>query len=85
MEVDLETGFLEAINLAVAEWSYTQELDYEQIPFKCRFCHGYGHFARNCKKKGEEDNANEKMSSRILFRKQEIPTQDPKRSSKKAK
>ena len=60
VEVDLETGLLEAINLTVVEWSYTQELDYEQIPFKCRFCHGYGHFARNCKKKGEEDNDNEK-------------------------
>ena len=63
VEVDLETGLPEAINLTVAVWSHTQELDYEQIPFKCRFCHGYGHFARNCKKKGDEEKANEKMSS----------------------
>ena len=28
--------------------------------FKCRFCHGYGHFARNCKKKYEKENVKEK-------------------------
>ena len=38
----------------MAEWSHIQELDYEQLPFKCQHCHGYGHFARNCKKKAEE-------------------------------
>ena len=50
VEVDLEIGLPEAIQLTVADWSYTQELDYEQILFKCRFFHGYGHFSRNCKK-----------------------------------
>ena len=55
VEVDLETGLLEAINLTVVDWSHIHELDYEQIPFKCRFCHGYGHFARNCEKKSEEE------------------------------
>jgi hypothetical protein len=29
-------------------------LDYEQL-FKCRYFHGYGHFARHCKKKSEEE------------------------------
>ena len=50
VEVDLKIGLPKAIQLIVADWSYTQELDYEQISFKCRFCHGYGHFARNYKK-----------------------------------
>ena len=45
VEVDLEIGLPEAINLIVAQWSNIQKLDYKQIPFKCRFCHGYGHFA----------------------------------------
>ena len=50
VEVDLENGLLEVINLKVAEWSHIQELDYEQTSFKCIFCHGYGHFSQNCKK-----------------------------------
>lgn len=54
VEVDLEEGLPEAINLTVAGWSYVQELDYEQLPFKCRHCHSHGHFAKNCKKRAEE-------------------------------
>ena len=54
VEVDLEEGVLEAIKLTVAEWTHTQVLDYEQIPFKCWHFHGYMHFARHCKNKSEE-------------------------------
>lgn len=54
MEVDLEEGLPEAIKVTVTGWSHIQELDYKQIPFKCRHCHGYGNFARYCKKKTEE-------------------------------
>jgi hypothetical protein len=54
VEVDLEEGLPEAINLTAAGWTYVQELDYEQLPFKCRHCHGHGHFAKHCKKKAEE-------------------------------
>jgi hypothetical protein len=54
VEVDLEEGLPEAINLTVAGWTHVQELDYEQLPFKCRHCHGHGHFAKHCKKKSEE-------------------------------
>ena len=60
VEVDLEIGLHEAINLTVADWSYIQELDYEQIPFKCRFCHDYDHFAKNCKKGTKDDLEKEK-------------------------
>ena len=55
VEVDLETVLPEAINLTVADWAHIQELDYEKNPFKCRFCHGYDHFARNCKKKSKDE------------------------------
>ena len=55
MEVDLELGLPEAINLKVSYWSHIQELDYQQIPFKCRYFHEHGHFARYCKKKAEEE------------------------------
>ena len=54
VEVDLEEGLLEAIKLTVAGWTHVQELDYEQLPFKCRHCHGHGHFAKHCKKRAEE-------------------------------
>ena len=60
VEVDLEVGFPEAIKFIVADWSHVQELDYEQLPFKCRHCHGYGHFSRSCKKKVDEEDAKEK-------------------------
>ena len=54
VEVDLEEGLPEAIKLTVAGWTHVQELDYEQLPFKCRHCHGHGHFAKHCKKRAEE-------------------------------
>ena len=54
MEVDLEVGLLEAIKITIVDWSRIQELDYEQLIFKCTHCHEYGHFARHCKKKEEE-------------------------------
>jgi hypothetical protein len=60
VEVDLEVGLPEAIKLSVADWTHIQELDYEQLPFKCRHCHEYGHFARYCKKKNEEATEKEK-------------------------
>jgi hypothetical protein len=54
VEVNLEKGLPEAIKLSLGEWCHIQELDYEQIPFKCLRCHAYGHFARNCPKASEE-------------------------------
>lgn len=51
----MEIGLPEAIKLTVADWMYIQELDYEQLPFKCRYCHGYGILPRIVKKKGEKE------------------------------
>jgi hypothetical protein len=54
VEVDLEVGLPEAVKLKVGEWQHLQKLDYEQLPFKCRGCHDYGHFQRNCPKSLQE-------------------------------
>ena len=35
VEVDLEVGLLEQIKITITDWMHIQELDYEQIPFKC--------------------------------------------------
>ena len=36
-----------------------QAVDYEQIPFKWKYCHKYGHFAKSCPKKPEKANPEE--------------------------
>ena len=55
----LEIGLPEAVKLKVGEWKHLQTLDYEQLPFKCRGCHEYGHFQRNCPKTPNTDKAGE--------------------------
>jgi hypothetical protein len=55
VEVDLEVGLPEAVKLKVGDWQHFQKLDYEQLPFKCRGCHEYGHFQRNCPKIPNEE------------------------------
>jgi hypothetical protein len=59
VEVDLEVGLLEAIKINVGSWTHVQKLDYEQLPFKCRKCHVYGHFARGCPSNGEVEKGKE--------------------------
>jgi hypothetical protein len=48
VEVDLEKGPPEAIQLTLDDWSYMQQLDYEQIQFKFKACHEYRHFTKIC-------------------------------------
>jgi hypothetical protein len=69
VEVDLEVGLPEAITLQVGSWTHLQKLDYEQLPFKCRKCHVYGHFARGCPTnkeamQGQEDGWNQVKRSK---------------------
>ena len=53
----------------MVDWSHIQELDYEQLPFKCCHYHGYGHFARNCKKKAKDILVLEKYEKWTLIQK----------------
>ena len=50
VEVDIEKGLPEAINLSMEGWIHLQTVDYKQIPFKCKVCHEYGHFSKFCPK-----------------------------------
>ena len=47
VEVDMEAGLPEVVKLAVGEWHHYKKLDYEQLPFKFRHCHEYGHFQKS--------------------------------------
>lgn len=49
VEVDLEKCFPSKILLSHGSWNHVQQLDYNQLPFKCRVFHEYGHFERDCK------------------------------------
>lgn len=60
IEVDLEASLPEAIKLTVGAWSHFQKLNCEQLPFKCRVCHEYGHFHRNRPKNQEAQLEKEK-------------------------
>ena len=45
--MDLSRELPEAISLNWEDEEWIQPLDYEQLPFRCRLCHEYGHFGRN--------------------------------------
>ena len=85
VEVDLEIGLPEAIKLTIVEWSHIQEVDYEKIPFKCRLCHGYGHFPRNCKKKSEDEKVIEKEDQWLQVQKAGNQNQGSRRKGKENK
>ena len=40
--------------LSIDGWNHLQIVDYEKIPFKCKYYHEYGHFAKSCPKKPEK-------------------------------
>ena len=46
--LDLSKELPKAINLSWEDEEWLQPIDYEQIPFRCRKCHEYGHLGRNC-------------------------------------
>lgn len=50
VEVDLEKGLLEALQINLDGWSHHQTLDYEQILYKYNACHVYGHFCQKLSK-----------------------------------
>lgn len=55
VEVNLGKGLPEAIKIKVDHWIHIQRSDYEQIPFKCKVCHEYGHSSNRWLKKQESE------------------------------
>ena len=45
--MDLSRELPEAISLNWEDEEWIQPIDYEQLPFRCRLCHEYGHLRRN--------------------------------------
>jgi len=72
VEVDLGKGLLEAIKLKVDDWSHIQQLDYEQIPFKCEVCHEYGHFANRCTKLIDVENGSQEEQWEMVKKKKTV-------------
>ena len=44
----------EVVNLYMDGWEHMQKVDYEQLPFKCKKFHEYGHFVKNFPKAAQE-------------------------------
>ena len=48
--MDFSKELPEAITLNWEDEEWTQPIDYEKLPFRCRHCHDYGHIGRKCPK-----------------------------------
>ncbi|XP_059068311.1 uncharacterized protein LOC131040439 [Cryptomeria japonica] len=48
VEVDLNNRLRDSMEICMGSSSWTQQLDYETLPFRCRICHEYGHLHRRC-------------------------------------
>jgi hypothetical protein len=58
IEMDVSGALPEAISLEFRDEEWIQNIDYEQIPFRCRRCHEHGHLIREfpLNKKQEAEN-----------------------------
>lgn len=74
VEVDLGKGLPETIKIKVDEWSHIQQLNYEQIPFKCKVCPEYGHFSNRCIKIINVDNNTQDQQWEVVKKKKSTPS-----------
>jgi len=49
VNINVREGLGEEVDLVFGPFHHTQKLDYENIPFRCRRCHEYGHLVEDCK------------------------------------
>jgi len=49
VNINVREGLGEEVDIVFGPFQHTQKLDYENIPFRCRRCHDYGHLVEDCK------------------------------------
>jgi len=49
VNINVREGLGEEVDMVLGPFQHTQKLDYENIPFRCRRCHEYGHLVEDCK------------------------------------
>jgi len=49
VNINVREGLGEEVDIVLGPFHHTQKLDYENIPFRCRRCHVYGHLVEDCK------------------------------------
>jgi hypothetical protein len=49
VNLNISEGLGEEVDLSWGSYTYNQRLVYENIPFRCRRCHQYGHLIKSCK------------------------------------
>jgi hypothetical protein len=60
IEMDVSGALPEAISLEFRDEEWIQNIDYEQIPFRCRRCHEHGHLIRECPLNKKQEATNPK-------------------------
>ncbi|XP_059076672.1 uncharacterized protein LOC131875950 [Cryptomeria japonica] len=50
VEIDLSMPLPDSVEVSAGSYTWVQQIDYETLPFRCRFCHEYGHLQRRCPK-----------------------------------
>ena len=87
--MDLSKALLEAIKLLWDDDEWIQNLDYEQVPFRCHRCHEYGHLFRECPMNHPKPLVNKVLNpadlgfSKVSSRKRGNKKQDPQDLAKK--
>jgi hypothetical protein len=49
VNLNIREGLGEEVDLSWGSYTYNQRPVYENIPFRCRRCHQYGHLIKSCK------------------------------------
>ena len=63
VNINLREGLVESINLDWGPVIIPQILDYENVPFRCRRCHAYGHPISACKLSARPQNGSRRKAS----------------------